>query len=277
MEIFIKVVIDIFIFWLICMLISMAYLSIKKDKLYDRYKKSCDMCRDMGFKLVDDMEKYEDYIEDLGLAQTYRCTSSVVSNASNNSIKYLIKYSNIDNSKEELEKLELCMNFLKLHSKFLKKMDDLKNEVKSQIPLFVKIFSLKKRIPYIVSNIEWNLHKVNIYNFQFLYVSPAGKSSKSYTISITDEVLKKIQNEIYKKVDKKGHSRTQRSVMTNDLREAIKQRDNYTCCNCGNSVFKEPNLLLEVDHIIPISKGGKTEASNLQTLCWRCNREKSNK
>ena len=82
---------------------------------------------------------------------------------------------------------------------------------------------------------------------------------------------------MYKKVNKKGYSKTQRSAMTNDLREAIKKRDNYTCCICGNSVFNEPNLLLEVDHIISISKGGKTEASNLQTLCWRCNREKSNK
>lgn len=74
-----------------------------------------------------------------------------------------------------------------------------------------------------------------------------------------------------------GHSKAQRSAMTNDLREAIKKRDNYTCCICGNSVFKEPNLLLEVDHIVPISKGGKTDASNLQTLRWRCNRAKSNK
>lgn len=277
MEIVAICFLDIFVFWLICMSLSMAYLTAKKDYLYDKFKKSSDVCRDMGFKLVDDMVKYEDYIEELGLTQTYRCTSSVVSNASNNEVKYLIKYSNIDNSEEELEKLELCMNFLKLHSKFLKKMDELNREIIHQLPLFVRIFVLKKRIPYIVSNIEWNLHKVNIYVFQFLYVSPAGKSSKSYSISITDEILKKIQTEMYKKVNKKGHSKTQRSAMTNDLREAIKKRDNYTCCICGNSVFNEPNLLLEVDHIISISKGGKTEASNLQTLCWRCNREKSNK
>ena len=39
----------------------------------------------------------------------------------------------------------------------------------------------------------------------------------------------------------------------------------------------EPNLLLEIDHIIPISKGGCTVEENLQTLCWKCNRAKSNK
>jgi 5-methylcytosine-specific restriction endonuclease McrA len=34
---------------------------------------------------------------------------------------------------------------------------------------------------------------------------------------------------------------------------------------------------LEVDHIKPISKGGKTVLNNLQTLCMDCNRGKSNK
>lgn len=65
--------------------------------------------------------------------------------------------------------------------------------------------------------------------------------------------------------------------MTTSLREKIKIRDNYTCCFCGNSVAKEPNLLLEIDHIIPISKNGSTTEDNLQTLCWKCNRSKGNK
>lgn len=61
--------------------------------------------------------------------------------------------------------------------------------------------------------------------------------------------------------------------MTNDLREAIKKRDNYISCLCGNSDLT--NLILfGGDHIIPISEDGKTEADNLQTLCWRCNRRK---
>ena len=57
----------------------------------------------------------------------------------------------------------------------------------------------------------------------------------------------------------------------------VLNRDNYTCCYCGNSTHSEPNLLLEIDHIIPISKGGYTVEENLQTLCWKCNRAKSNK
>lgn len=57
----------------------------------------------------------------------------------------------------------------------------------------------------------------------------------------------------------------------------IKERDNFTCKFCGNSTHAEPNLLLEVDHNIPVVKGGCTEESNLQTLCWKCNRSKSSK
>lgn len=277
MEIIVICVLDIFVVWLICMILSMLYLIIRKDYLYTEFEKKSNSCRNIAIKLVDDMVKYEEYIEELGLNKIHKCANSVVSNASNNVIKYLIKYSNIDNSEDELEKIELCRYFLMLHSKFIKLMDELRDEIKHKLPLFVKIFAAKKRIPYIVANIEWKLHKVNIYSFQFLYVSPAGRNTNSCSISITDEILKELQNELYKKINKSGHIKTQRSAMTKDLREAIKKRDNYTCCECGNSVFNEPNLLLEVDHIVPISKGGKTEASNLQTLCWRCNREKSNK
>jgi len=54
-------------------------------------------------------------------------------------------------------------------------------------------------------------------------------------------------------------------------------RDNHTCKICGNSTNQEPNLLLEVDHIVPIAKGGITSEDNLQCLCWKCNRTKGSK
>ena len=65
--------------------------------------------------------------------------------------------------------------------------------------------------------------------------------------------------------------------MTSNLREKIKIRDSYTCQKCTLSTKTERNLLLEIDHIIPLSKGGITSENNLQTLCWKCNRSKGAK
>lgn len=65
--------------------------------------------------------------------------------------------------------------------------------------------------------------------------------------------------------------------MTSQLRDKIKERDNYKCCFCSIGIKDEPNLLLEIDHKIPLSKGGITTYDNLQTLCWKCNRTKGAK
>lgn len=53
-------------------------------------------------------------------------------------------------------------------------------------------------------------------------------------------------------------------------------RDNWTCCSCKRSAQKH-SVVLHVDHIIPRSKGGTNNRSNLQTLCIKCNLGKSNK
>jgi len=45
------------------------------------------------------------------------------------------------------------------------------------------------------------------------------------------------------------------------------------CQLCGISAKERP---LDVDHIIPRSRGGKTELVNLQALCSKCNRSKRN-
>ena len=57
------------------------------------------------------------------------------------------------------------------------------------------------------------------------------------------------------------------------LRFQILKRDRV-CQLCGNTKKDER---LEVDHIVPRSKGGTNDPSNLQVLCARCNRGKSNR
>jgi 5-methylcytosine-specific restriction endonuclease McrA len=49
-----------------------------------------------------------------------------------------------------------------------------------------------------------------------------------------------------------------------DLSRQIKQRDGNMCRKCGSSVN------LEVHHIIPLSRNGSNNRSNLMTLCSKC-------
>jgi 5-methylcytosine-specific restriction endonuclease McrA len=55
------------------------------------------------------------------------------------------------------------------------------------------------------------------------------------------------------------------------VRVSVLHRDGYKCVFCGRSAKQ---VQLEVDHIVPFSKGGSNDLSNLQTLCFDCNRGK---
>jgi 5-methylcytosine-specific restriction endonuclease McrA len=55
------------------------------------------------------------------------------------------------------------------------------------------------------------------------------------------------------------------------VRFAVLQRDGHKCVSCG---ICPPVVTLEVDHKEPFSKGGSNKISNLQTLCFDCNRGK---
>ncbi len=71
------------------------------------------------------------------------------------------------------------------------------------------------------------------------------------------------------------HSKNQRKLVTPALRKKIMERDNYTCQICGKYMPDEVGL--QIDHIIPVSKGGKSVSSNLRVLCSKCNGAKSDK
>lgn len=66
----------------------------------------------------------------------------------------------------------------------------------------------------------------------------------------------------------------QRSIITPEIRHKIIIRDKGICQHCGKKCNTSE---IEIDHIIPISKGGKSTLCNLQVLCRHCNRKKGNR
>jgi len=54
------------------------------------------------------------------------------------------------------------------------------------------------------------------------------------------------------------------------MRYEIFKRDNFSCKYCGRDVEND-KIKLHLDHIIPVSKGGKDIPTNLNTSCSECN------
>ena len=67
---------------------------------------------------------------------------------------------------------------------------------------------------------------------------------------------------------------SKRKTISKKLRFEVFKRDSFTCQYCGKSA---PDVVLEVDHINPVSKGGDNDLLNLITSCRDCNRGKSDR
>ena len=93
-------------------------------------------------------------------------------------------------------------------------------------------------------------------------------------------------------IDRPKHQEVESKVVEKDSKVALKHvdekirvmpgkrwqvfyRDGWKCVSCGRGAAD--GVILNVDHIVPRSKGGSDDLSNLQTLCFECNVGKSNK
>lgn len=224
--------------------------------------------------------KRKEWSKNLKNKYIHHCSSTVCKNAQNQPFKYLCKYFNIKVNENSLEKFENVFNNFSSVEQGKKLLENernrIVNSVKDSIPELINIFSKKKLIDKLgFENIDLSNLYVPVYSFQ--YVSAGGNSSFKCEIPLDTKNLEKFINYLDQLIKYKNSIVGQRALMTSKLREKIKIRDNYTCQNCGLSIKDEENLLLEIDHVIPLSKGGITSEDNLQTLCWKCNRSKGAK
>lgn len=59
--------------------------------------------------------------------------------------------------------------------------------------------------------------------------------------------------------------------ITPKVRFRVLTRDHFTCQYCGRSA---PDVRLEIDHVEPVSRGGRNRLDNLKAACFECNRGK---
>lgn len=120
---------------------------------------------------------------------------------------------------------------------------------------------------------EWQIYNNSIY-----YRFSEKRRKEILSNPITYAALIKFYPELSEqtKTDaKKEFAKAERAKITPALRLKIIQRDGYRCRICGASA--DEGARLEVDHRIPIAKGGLSTEDNLWTLCFDCNRGKGDK
>lgn len=211
---------------------------------------------------------------------TAEVSSTVFGSAENNPIGYIVKYfyPNRSQYSVQIQKLKVLIEELET----LKEAKEIIENYKKDYEQYIQ------NVPnYVLENDEAGFYSrlglaiidesvLNV-DYKFTYTSNGGMAQRSFTVPMNEENITELIHLLESKLSLSAQTKEQRALMTAKLRVKIKERDNYTCRICSNSVHVEPNLLLEIDHIIPVSRGGLTEEGNLQTLCWKCNRNKGAK
>ena len=120
----------------------------------------------------------------------------------------------------------------------------------------------------------WGIYYNRYHQYKY---DPQALEKEVSRLMADDDVTKK--NGIYQYVLEKAIGNDDPSVLsirafTDSQKRTAYEQQGGVCPHCRKKYeYKE----MEGDHIIPWSKGGKTELTNLQMLCQACNRRKSSK
>lgn len=207
----------------------------------------------------------------------HNCSLQVVRNAAAEPLKYVAKYFGLKANEETLTDVEALGESISRLESAIKNLQGRENDISQSInpPSFITRYFNEEFMAEVGVQLPEVTIPYPVYRFE--YVSAGGNSGQNATVTMDTPTIDAMTEHLAERIKFKQSAAGQRALMTAKFREFIKQRDGYKCKLCDVSVAAEPNLLLEVDHIVPVSRGGMSTAENLQTLCWRCNRSKSNK
>ena len=212
-------------------------------------------------------------------ANIHQCSRSVCDNARKKPFDYICKYFGIKADEETLSNFEAILNNFEAAEEGKQHLQAEKAQIiksiEGDIPALIK--KLSKKLEQNLGFEQVDMSTAYFPKYVFEYVSSGGNASTHCDVVMDINNLNRFIRFLSDKIKFNKSAAGQRALMTSKLREHIKERDHFTCRICGLSVEQEPHLLLEIDHIVPVSKGGLTTEDNLQTLCWRCNRSKGAK
>ena len=211
------------------------------------------------------------------MKNVHKCSLQVVSNAKADPLKYVMKYFNIKSDEGTLTRVETLGEDIARLEDAVRNLKDREAGIAGRVdpPKFILNFFRKEFMAKV--GVELSPIFVPYPEYVFEYVSAGGNSGQKTSLTLTTPTIDALVQRLSETIRWRKSAAGQRALMTAQLRSSIKKRDNYACQQCAVSVVAEPHLLLEVDHKIPVSRGGLSTWENLQTLCWRCNRTKSNR
>lgn len=210
----------------------------------------------------------------------YDCSRTVCDNARKEPFKYVCKYFNIDADEETLGKFETILNNFEAAEEgkvsLKTERENILSSISSKVPFPIRKFG-KKKLEQKLGFEPVDFSTMYFPRYIFRYTSSGGNAATQCDVVMDIDNLNRFVEYLSSKIKFNKSVAGQRALMTSRLRQHIKERDGFTCQSCGISTTQEPHLLLEIDHIVPVSKGGLTCEENLQTLCWKCNRTKGAK
>lgn len=154
-------------------------------------------------------------------------------------------------------------------------MDDQTKKIKSLLKFY------KKNGTYIKLKVSYNdettvsgaIIKMNHISNRWVVLQSSNDSLMKIFLSdiFPDSIIPLV---FAKKENKKENKNDSRDPISAKLRFEVFKRDKFVCQYCGAC---GPDVELEIDHIIPVSRGGTDDITNLKTACFKCNRGKGDK
>jgi len=116
--------------------------------------------------------------------------------------------------------------------------------------------------------------------------------NKNHSFKDTKE-RKFLPEEVFQHLDKETHYFENENVKMTSIRYKLFSTKGCTCVKCGKvgthfklerkgceryhfNLYSDDGILFTKDHIIPKSRGGRESLANFQTMCYKCNNNKSN-